>query len=335
MERLEAKLAELERSSSQYVPTAPSSRSADRCARRPSHSDEDELDAPVERAGGSIADRMRLLQNAGLSVSTTKRFSREAQGGALLPISQPDASSSRLHRASAQNPPSSSPISPSPLLASLAASSSLPSPHTLVPTSSFGPPSPSSSTSSSPRINHMALTEFTTAFPSIDELDEMDSLRLPSVPTGGSTGSSSGRHAFMDRRIDGSPLVFPKPFPVLPMDPGPRPSSTPIPPTIDTFVSRPGSPMRPPHSPVVPRKPSGLGLNMPGSPSAPPAVEPPADKPDLPQTSLFPRRLLELRDKENFRLLLIDVRTREEFEREHIRAHAVVCVEPSVLLRSK
>lgn len=236
-----------------------------------------------------------------------------------------------------QNLPSS-PITPSPLLASVAAGSSLPSPHTLVPTSSFGPPSPSSSASSSPHLNHIALSEFATTFPSIDELDEMNNLRLPSLPTGGSTGSQSGKQTLVDRRLDAPPMAFPKPFPVLPMDPGPRPSSTPIPPTIDTFVSRPGSPVRPPPSPAVPRKPSGLGLNVSVSPFRSPVMQatpPLAEKLDLPLTSLFPKRLLELRDQNNFKLLLIDVRTREEFEREHIRADAVVCVEPSVLMRDK
>ena len=34
-------------------------------------------------------------------------------------------------------------------------------------------------------------------------------------------------------------------------------------------------------------------------------------------------------------VLMLDVRTREEFEKERIKADAIVCIEPSVLLRDK
>ncbi|KAF6761810.1 ubiquitin carboxyl-terminal hydrolase 4 [Ephemerocybe angulata] len=56
-----------------------------------------------------------------------------------------------------------------------------PSPHTLISASSFGPPSPSSSPSSSPQLD---LSGFSQAFPSIEELDESPSFSLPSAPTG-------------------------------------------------------------------------------------------------------------------------------------------------------
>lgn len=32
---------------------------------------------------------------------------------------------------------------------------------------------------------------------------------------------------------------------------------------------------------------------------------------------------------------MLDMRTREEFEKERIKADAIVCIEPSVLLRDK
>jgi ubiquitin carboxyl-terminal hydrolase 8 len=35
------------------------------------------------------------------------------------------------------------------------------------------------------------------------------------------------------------------------------------------------------------------------------------------------------------KVLLLDLRTREEFEREHIRGEPVVCLEPMVLRRDK
>ena len=52
----------------------------------------------------------------------------------------------------------------------------------------------------------------------------------------------------------------------------------------------------------------------------------------LPVTNTaFPKDLSSyLKD---YNVLLIDVRHRAEFDREHIGANAVVCVEPSVLLR--
>lgn len=122
------------------------------------------------------------------------------------------------------------------------------------------------------------------------------------------------------------------------MDMGPRPSSTPIPPTIDTFQSRPSSPMRSPLSPTVPRKPSNMALNMASSnlqrsPVIP--STPTAERAELPFKTLYPKTLYEWRYKPNFKVLLLDVRTREDFEREHIKADAVVCIEPSILMRDR
>lgn len=189
----------------------------------------------------------------------------------------------------------------------------------------------------------LSLQDFTQTFPSIDEIEEMDALKLPSNVTGtSSTGSRSSKPSTSDLRANGPPpLVHPKPFPVLPMDMGPRPSSTPIPPTIDTFQSRPSSPMRTPLSPTVPRKPSNLALNSSSasssvqrSPVIPP-MTPSAEKAELPFKTLFPNTLHEWKDKANFKVLLLDVRTRDEFEKEHIKADAVVCIEPSILMREK
>ncbi|CCM01336.1 uncharacterized protein FIBRA_03385 [Fibroporia radiculosa] len=315
MESVEAKLVEAERSSQQD--SAPDTQVETGAIRSP---------------GGSIADRMRSLASAGLAVSTTKRFSREVApitSASVAPPLQPTPTSVasdavlRPNRISLQNLPSL-PANFAASLASPVVSSAAP---VLVPTSSFGPPSPTSSTSSSPRVSHLSLSDFTQAFPSIDELDEADGLRLSSVPTG------SSKHS-VDRPL---PYVQPKPFPALPMDYGPRPSSTPIPPTIDTFASRPASPSRSPMSPTVPRKPSGLSLKSSASrspilPVATPITEKP---PDLPvSTTLFPRTLFDYNNRSNFKVLVLDVRTREEFDKEHIKADAVVCIEPTVLLRS-
>jgi len=37
----------------------------------------------------------------------------------------------------------------------------------------------------------------------------------------------------------------------------------------------------------------------------------------------------------DLKVLFLDVRTREEFDIQHIEGDAVVCIEPSVLLREK
>ncbi|KAI9062559.1 cysteine proteinase [Trametes sanguinea] len=315
---IEQKLVELEKSASQSV------------------RDDDEASSPiVKTSGGSIADRMRSLQNAGLTVATTKRISREIPVGS--PPMSPDTNRPNLLSLQALSPPTFSPSSFHQSLASpTLGTPPAPSPHALVPTSSLGPPSPSSSTSSSPRASMLSLQDFAHTFPSIDEIEEMDALKLHSETTGtSSNGSRSGKPSLADLKTNGAPpLVHPKPFPVLPMDMGPRPSSTPIPPTLDSFQSRPSSPARGPLSPTVPRKPSGLALNsgLQRSPVIPP-MTPTAEKAELPFKTLFPKTLHEYAHKPNFKVLLLDVRTREEFEREHIRADAVVCIEPSILMR--
>ncbi|KAH9944957.1 cysteine proteinase [Epithele typhae] len=325
---VEGKLVELDKSAAQSAPV------------------EEEVDgAIVKTGGGSIADRMRSLQSAGLTVSTKKRVSREIPTSpALTAFSPPTSPTSptapsrpSLLSLQALSPPTGIPLSFSQSLGSPTAS--VPSPHALVPTSSLGPPSPPSSTSSSPRMPVTSLQEFAQTFPSIDEIEEMDALKLPSNTTGtSSSGSRSSKPSLSDLRANGAPpLIHPKPFPALPMDMGPRPSSTPIPPTIDAFQSRPSSPMRIPMSPTVPRKPSNLSLNSASSsyqrsPIIAP-MTPTSEKAELPFKTLFPKILHEWKHKPKFQVLVIDVRTREEFEREHIKAEAVVCIEPSILMR--
>ena len=48
-----------------------------------------------------------------------------------------------------------------------------------------------------------------------------------------------------------------------------------------------------------------------------------------------PRELHNYMYKNELKVLILDVRTREAFDYEHIRGDAVVCIEPSVLLRDK
>ena len=48
-----------------------------------------------------------------------------------------------------------------------------------------------------------------------------------------------------------------------------------------------------------------------------------------------PRELHNYMYKNELKVLILDVRTRESFDYEHIRGDAVVCIEPSALFRDK
>lgn len=318
---------------------------------------EQEDSEPSSRSLGSIADRMRSLQNAGLKVQTTKRLSRDlsvaspATASSMSPLlpdwkERSNISSTSISRSSShvQSPTLTQSYSQS---HSQSQQQSLVSNHptgsSVHSTSSLGPPSPSVSTDS-PRF--ATLSEFTQAFPSIDELDE-GLPSLPSVPHNLSGASSSNTPPI-------SPSVI-KRFPSLPLDldPGPRPASTPIPPSMSVNglqQSRPASPtsalrsMRSPLSPVISPKP--IGLTFTGSSSS--ARASPLSTGDtsshattsrtplsLPVTSaIYPKTLREYLSRQNeVMVLLLDVRTRAEFAKAHIKAEAVVCLEPQVLHR--
>ena len=231
-------------------------------------------------------------------------------------------------------------------------------PHTLIPASSFGPPSPVSSTSDSPKITPASpfsppgVSEFQQYFPTIDELEEMENLKI----TDNGDSSSAPQHPPLHITPDGAsqpiPIPIPtKPFPAIHLDLAQRPSSTPIPPTHDVLMSsRPTSPApKQPLSPSVPRKPSNLSLSSPtksllapstslGSISSP-GSSPRADKPELPKLPISntctPKELYDYMNHIGYGVLILDVRSREEFEKEHIRAPAIVCLEPVVLKREK
>ncbi|KDR80822.1 hypothetical protein GALMADRAFT_222419 [Galerina marginata CBS 339.88] len=265
----------------------------------------------AQPVGGSIADRLRALQDNGLSLGQTKI--RETN----LPT--PPVSPRNFSSASQFNTPLAAPaILPS-------TSSSSQSIHAFVSPSSLGPPSPSSTPSSSPPnnslLNNYDLSGFNQAFPSIDELDEDPAFSLPSVPTGignpppakpyGKELRNGGEHP------PGSPLATFRNF-TVPIE---RPSSTPITPTNNNFSSRPPSPNRS----TIPHKPSGLSNGISAGPSKPKSPIP--DRKNI----AFPKDLLSYIRDHN--VLLIDVRNRVDFDREHIKANAVVCIEPSVLMR--
>ncbi|KAH9930213.1 uncharacterized protein B0H18DRAFT_1116912 [Fomitopsis serialis] len=266
-----------------------------------SASNEDEAESPA--VGTSIADRIRLLQNGGLAVSTNKRLSREV-ASPTLPSTLPDVPMLKPQRMSLQNLPS--PPSFTTLASPTFASAAAPSPHALVPTSSFGPPSPSSSTSSSPRVSHLSLSEFATSFPSIDELEEHDGLNLHSIPTGSSGGRADRSpfyaHTSYDRHLQ-QPSSIPRALSTL-SDSAPQAVRT-LTPFVRVKIACTSSI-------------DSLSENQVDS---------------LVTTSLFPKTLMEHNKRPNYKVLLLDVRTRSEFEREHIKTDTVVCIEPSVLLR--
>src|SRR5882762_4289581 len=116
---------------------------------------------------------MRLLQDAGLSdaglsVSTTKRLSREVPASPASPSSPtPEMSTRGLKRTSAQGLGISAPTISASISASSSQSVTLTPVHTFVSPSTLSPPSPTSSTSSSPQVSHYSLQDFAQAFPSI------------------------------------------------------------------------------------------------------------------------------------------------------------------------
>ncbi|KAF5373289.1 hypothetical protein D9615_007376 [Tricholomella constricta] len=260
--------------------------------------------APGEAKDGpvSIADRMKALEGNGLNLGPSKRFSR-----ALSDMTPP----------SSPKPISATPPTTLAILTPSTPALSAPSPHTLVSPSSFGPPSPSSTPSSSPQLNAYNVAEFTQAFPSIEELDESPTLSLPSVPTSLPT-IGTGKLKLKDART-GEPS---------PSSPGSvksatqsldRPSSTPVPSAINSISSRPESPSKP----TLPHRASGLSVHS----LTPQASTKPIIPVSATTTSTELSSYLQLH-----KVLLLDVRNRADFEREHIRSGAAIaCIEPSVL----
>jgi len=189
-----------------------------------------------------------------------------------------------------------------------------------------------SSPSSSPIQNtHFDLSGFAQSFPSIDELDKNLVASSNSEHTGGNIASSQP-----NTKSDippPSPSTNLRNFP-LHID---RPSSTPITPTVNNvFNSRPASPAHGGANMNVnaPLKPSGLSLSS--VPTADFPTQPVAIpvNPPIPKTNTaFPKDLQGyMRD---YAVLIIDVRNRADFDREHIKAQNIICIEPTVLMRDK
>ncbi|CAK5267757.1 unnamed protein product [Mycena citricolor] len=273
----------------------------------------------------SIQDRIQALKNNGLQALGD--VPRRGQ-----PAGKPPAPATALKALSGLESPISLNMNALSLSTPSAPPSTSSSPHALVSPHSFGPPSPTSTPSSSPLqplihtlpsvphgpaapLRTFSISSTEAKFPSISELDE--TFALPSVNTGISTGSGStgsGTREQLTTLADtaASSSSSPSFRNYLPIE---RPSSTPVTPSLPAFVSRPPSPSRPP----IPVKPSALSSAIP--------------KPALPNSgSAFPKDLYAyLRDH---KVLLLDVRNRADFEKVHIKTDAIVCVEPVVLSRA-
>ena len=222
--------------------------------------------------------------------------------------------------------------SPPSVITSTSTSSTTGSNRVFVSPSSLGPPSPPPSSSSlsnnTTYLNSDDISDFNRTFPSIDALDNDPVFSFPSVPTTPPIKNATMKP--LSKKNDGSQ---PSELPISPTPsyrnfavPIERPSSTPI--THNPFAnSRPPSPTIP-RSAVsngMPYKPSGLSNGAASS-------GPPTPKVPLPVKNIaFPKDLRAYMRDHN--VLVIDVRHRADFDREHIKANAVICLEPSILLR--
>ncbi|KAK0472308.1 hypothetical protein EDD18DRAFT_1232052, partial [Armillaria luteobubalina] len=301
-------------------------------------------DGPIRKYEGSPADRLQDLRDNGLAVNTTsKRLSLQHSP----PVQSPSSPSRAVRHSQPPPPPSTS-------LSVAAPSGSPPSLDSLVSPSSFGPPSPASTPSSSPLSSQYNLSEFTQTFPPIDELDETPSFQRPSVPTCISTSSSRwskhGRKGLSPVspgfRVSSS-HKSPSPLKSLTLlqhalhnstNRIERPSNTPITPIMNSSTSRP----RLPSKTKATLKPSNLSssctLPVPNSYSN--FTSPLSNSSTSPaplingkpvSNSLLPKDLMGL--PTGAKLLLIDVRDRADFQREHIKRDAVICIEPTILRR--
>ncbi|KAG5644871.1 hypothetical protein DXG03_007512 [Asterophora parasitica] len=257
--------------------------------------------------GPSIADRMKALEGQGLNLGPPKRFSRALSE--MTPPSSPKPISTRQ-----ASPPSTLAI----LTPSLPASSPAPLPHTLVSPSSLGPSSPSSTPSSSPQLNAYSVAEFTQAFPSIEELEEQPISSPHSVSNGiGKSRSHDARNGEPSPPSPGSTISATQHLE--------WPSSSSVPSPLNSSSSRAGSPSKP----AIPHKPANLSVH---SPILTPST---SFKVPIPiSAAATPTELSGYMGAH--KVLFLDVRSRADFERGHIRSSgaAVVCIEPHILRQS-
>lgn len=316
------------------------------------------------RSGGSLAQRLKELQGSGIQGDFGRRIQRPPSQN-FRPQSPPVAIPSRGPTPAPRGPtpgpytnrrpslsfvppippPSPKPNGAGPTIYRAATATPIPpgtSPRQFVPISSFGPPSPTHSAGSSPeeddiqvpRVHHdppiRSPTDFSRKFPPIDELNERDpSSIFPSVPTNapGMGKPMTSPNGIPTHMANGTPWK-PKQFSAV-RDMEPRPASTPIPIKRMSAGSRPQTPA---HLVGSPGHSYAHGQPSPKSNGFPIADHTPAV--DLPiANAITPQKLNSLLETRGLNILLLDVRNRDEFERERINHDAIVCLEPLVLTR--
>ncbi|KAK0214927.1 hypothetical protein IW262DRAFT_1513285 [Armillaria fumosa] len=297
---------------------------------------------PIRKYGGSPADRLQELRDNGLAVKTT---SKRLSSRHLSPVQSP-SSPSRAGRHS--QPPSFPTAVTTDTIDVVVGRSAI----RISPTSLFGVSF--TIRTSVACFNAVVLSVVVATFPPIDELDENPSFQLPSVPIGISTSSS---RSSKDGRKGLSPISVG--FRVSSLRKSPsllksptllqyalrnstnrieRLLSTPITPIMNSSTSRPGLPSKT----KVTLKSSNLSSSstspfpnghsaytsplLNGSSSPAPLIN---DK--SVSNSLFPKDLMRL--PTGTKLLFIDVRDRADFQREHIKRDAVICIGPTILRR--
>ncbi|KAF9024644.1 hypothetical protein BDZ89DRAFT_1040986 [Hymenopellis radicata] len=266
----------------------------------------------------SIQDRLQSLRANGLQV-TSKQTKRAPLPPAPAPVQTPQSSGSSRRMSAPPSPLKQSILEPTPVFppsANGTAAFSLPSvplvpmvpsrsfastsSHTFVPTATLGD-SPLSSPSNSPHIPQQNLTV----------LSEDDDYRdaEASYP---SIGQFEMAHP------SPSPNIFPmaSSFAARHFDPVERAASVPPAPSYTRMLpSRPASPTKP----SLHRKQSIIQDSTPLP---------------KPKSSASPDDLMAFKKSKSIHTLLIDVRTRADFDKEHIDNQAILCIEPIILNRN-
>lgn len=168
-----------------------------------------------------------------------------------------------------------------------------------------------------------AVDEFSHSYPSIDEFDASGSWVLPSVPNG-DPGSPP--------RLDNSrpPKVLNEAGLNLLDQPSIPPS--PSAPNINRFA-------RPASSPAISASFNELLSHPPNGSEETrrpvPSTSSQVPRPESPTTSsVSPKHLMDWISAGRS-VLVLDIRTRDEFEKEHPKLEKIACIEPTVLLRAE
>lgn len=168
--------------------------------------------------------------------------------------------------------------------------------------------------------------QFSTSYPSLDELDAQENFILPSVPSG-DPGNSVGRTE-QKSSVEPAPHGSLHPTPYMP-------------PLNDDLLNEHRAPqlqrdlahvVQP--NTAVTSGPSSLSVET-RFDTTTPKLRGTLNLPGLPTTSsVFPKTLLDW-IQTGYKILLLDARTRDQFEKERPLVEEIVCIEPSVLMRPR